>query len=65
MFMALSGVDTLNALTGQMAKHLFQVPTVVCRIDDPTLQEMYEELGIVAISATSLFVRMIENTASL
>ena len=54
VFMALSKTDTRNALAAQMARQLYQVPRVICRIDDPTLQEMYSDLGIVAISATRL-----------
>ena len=53
VFIALTGVDTRNALASQMAKHLYQVPTVICRVDDPTIQSMYNDLGIVAISATT------------
>ena len=58
VFLALSGTDTVNALAAQMAKHLYRVPTVICRIDDPTIQGMYGGLGIVAISATSLVAQM-------
>ena len=58
LFMALSGIDTLNALAAQMAKHVYRVPRVICRIDDPTLQSMYGSLDIVAISATALVSQM-------
>ena len=54
VFVALTGMDTRNALASQMAKHLYRVPTVICRIDDPAMQNMYNNLGIIAISATIL-----------
>ena len=54
VFIALSGSDTKNALAAQIARHVHQIPTVICRIDDPAMQEMYTNLGLVAISATTL-----------
>ena len=54
VFMALSGSDTRNALAAQLARQVYGVPRVVCRIDDPTLCEMYKGLGLIAVSSTSL-----------
>ncbi len=54
VFMALSGSDTKNALAAQLARQIYGVPRVVCRIDDPTLCEMYEGLGLIAVSSTTL-----------
>ena len=65
VFMALTNVDSRNALAAQMAKHVYQVPTVVCRIDDPTLQNMYQGLGIVAISATTLVTNLALKAANI
>ena len=59
IFMALSANDTRNALACQIAKHIYQVRVAVCRIDDPTLQKMYSDLGLVAISATALISQMV------
>ena len=53
VFMALSDIDTINALAGQIAKHIHKVPRVICRIDDPSRQEMYNDLDMVAISSTN------------
>ena len=58
VFMALSDSDTRNALAAQVARNIFHVPTVVGRIDDPVVQEMYSDLGIVAIGATTLVTEM-------
>jgi trk system potassium uptake protein TrkA len=62
--MALSSVDTRNALAAQIAKNVFQVPTVVCRMDDPDLKTLYNELDIVAISATTLATQQIMEAAT-
>ena len=54
VFMALSGSDTKNALAAQLARQIYGVPRVVCRIDDSAMCEMYEELGLIAVSSTNL-----------
>ncbi len=50
IFIAVSGRDTQNALASQIAKHIFEVPTVICRMNDPDRKEMYDSLGLTAIS---------------
>ena len=57
--LALSGSDSQNALVGQLAKHVYHVPTVICRIEDPTAQRMYTELGLEAVSGTSLMTQAV------
>ena len=64
VFMALSDSDTQNALAGQIAQHTFSIPTVICRIEDPSLQEMYAELNIVAVSAVNLITGMVVDAAN-
>ena len=59
VFLALSDSDTENALVGQLAKHIYHVPTVVCRIDDPAAQAMYADLGLDAVSGTALVTRAV------
>ena len=59
IFIAVSGRDTRNALAAQIAKHILEVPTVVCRMNDPTRKLMYEELGIVTISPTNLVTDLV------
>ena len=54
VFMAVSDKDARNALAAQIAKDLLRVPTVICRINDPTRREMYSQLGLVAVSAADL-----------
>ena len=49
MFLALSTDDHTNVMLAQEAKHLFDVKTVICRIENPELNEMYCELGLTVI----------------
>lgn len=63
VFMALSDNDTINALAGQIAKHIHKVPRVICRIDDPSRQEMYNDLDMVAISSTNFVTQTIIDEA--
>lgn len=65
VFIAVSGRDTQNALAAQIAKHIFEVPTVICRMNDPDRQSMFQELGLEAISGirplTDLMIKATRN----
>ena len=52
VFVAVTQGDNRNVLAAQIAKHIFNVPRVLCRIYDPIRQEMYQELGILTTSPT-------------
>ena len=64
VFMSLMRNDSDNILAAQVAKHEFNVDVVVCRVDDPDLQSMYEEMGLITIGATSLLVEVAVQTAT-
>jgi trk system potassium uptake protein TrkA len=51
-FVAVTPGDNRNAMASQMAKHLFGVRKVVCRIFDPIREEMYRSLGMETIGPT-------------
>ena len=51
LFMALSDDDHQNLLLAQAATHLFNVGTVVCRLDHPQLQETFAEIGLNVVGA--------------
>ena len=51
-FLALSEDDHQNILTCQIAKHIFNVDKVVCRLDNPQLQQLYSELELEVVSPT-------------
>jgi trk system potassium uptake protein TrkA len=58
-FVALTQGDNRNIMASQIAKHIFNVPRTVCRIYDPLRRDMYEELGLEAISPTTLFAQIL------
>ncbi len=51
-FVAVTQGDNRNVMAAQMAKHLFGVPRVVCRIYDPIREGIYHKLGLETISPT-------------
>lgn len=53
-FVAATQGDNRNVMAAQVAKHIFGVPRVVCRIYDPIREEMYRGLGIRTISPTKV-----------
>lgn len=46
LFLALSTDDHWNALAAQVAEHIFNVPKVICQINDPRLQVLYSGLQL-------------------
>ena len=54
VFVAVTQGDNRNVMAAQIAKHIFNVPRVICRIYDPIREEMYRELGIETISPTKV-----------
>ena len=59
VFVAVAASDSRNALAAQKAKHIFQVPRVVCRVGDLARKEMYQTLGLTAVSPTDLTTALI------
>ena len=46
VFLAMSADDHQNILVSQIAKHIFNVPKVVCHVGSPQLQVLYTALGL-------------------
>ena len=59
-FFALTEGDNRNVMAAQIAKHIFNVPRVICRIYDPLRQELYQTLGMEAISPTKIFAELLK-----
>src|SRR3989304_1479969 len=51
-FIAVTQGDNRNIMAAQIAKHIFNVPRVICRIYDPLREELYRTLGLETISPT-------------
>jgi len=58
-FVALTQGDNRNVMASQIAKHIFNVPRVVCRVYDPLRQELYSTLEVEAFSPTTIFAQML------
>jgi len=59
-FFAITQGDNRNILASQIAKHIFSVKRVICRIYDPLRQELYESLGLESISPTIIFADILK-----
>ncbi len=57
-FVAATNGDNRNIMASQIAKEIFHVKKVVCRIYDPIRQSTYNELGLETISPTIIGVNM-------
>jgi trk system potassium uptake protein TrkA len=60
IFIALTQGDNRNVMSSQIAKHVFNVPRVICRIYDPLREEMYAALGLETISPTKIFAQLLK-----
>jgi trk system potassium uptake protein TrkA len=58
-FVSCTAGDNRNVMAAQMAKVLFNVPRVVCRIYDPLREEMYKMLGLRTISPTKVGAKLL------
>jgi trk system potassium uptake protein TrkA len=54
LLMALTEGDNRNGLAAQLGKHIFGVPRVIAKVNDPLRSEAYRALGIETISRTTI-----------
>jgi trk system potassium uptake protein TrkA len=59
VFIAVTQGDNRNVMACQIAKHIYKVPKVVCRIYDPIREEMYRNLGLYTVSPTKLVAKLL------
>ncbi len=52
VFVAVTQGDNRNLMATQVAKYIFNVPKVVCRIYDPIREELYRNMGLETVSPT-------------
>ncbi len=60
-FIAVTQGDNRNIMAAQIAKYLFHVPRVICRVYDSLRKDVYEDLGLEAISPTTVFADLVKN----
>ena len=51
-FVAVTNGDNTNVMAAQVAKEVFGVPQVICRIYDPLREQIYRTLGLETICPT-------------
>ncbi|MEL6407728.1 MAG: TrkA family potassium uptake protein [Chloroflexota bacterium] len=51
---AVTSQDNINLMVAQIASRIFDVETVIARIDDPDREAIYREFGIRTVSQTHL-----------
>ena len=52
MFLAVTDDDNTNILAAQAAQQIFGVGQVWCQISDPSLNHIYEDLGLYIVNPT-------------
>ena len=52
--LAVTDKDNINLMVAQIAKNVFQTPTVLARVFDPAREKIYRDFGIATISPTKL-----------
>jgi trk system potassium uptake protein TrkA len=60
-FIALTQGDNRNIMACQIAKHIFNVPRVLCRTYDPLRRDLFGALGIETFSPTTIFAQMVKD----
>jgi len=60
-FAAVTQGDNRNIMAAQIARHIFGVPKVVCRIYDPIREELYHSLGLETISPTTVGAKLLKD----
>jgi trk system potassium uptake protein len=58
-FIAMAVGDNRNIMAAQIAKNIFNVPRVICRIYDPQHQEIFSALGLETFSPTTILARIV------
>ena len=60
-FVAVTEGDNRNLMAAQIAKYIYNVPKVICRIYDPLRKDVYEAVGLEAISPTVVFANLLKD----
>lgn len=58
-FIAVTNGDNRNIMAAQVAKMVFEVPEVICRIYDPVREDTYRRLGLTTVCPTTTVSAMI------
>jgi trk system potassium uptake protein TrkA len=53
-FIAVTNGDNRNIMAAQVARNIFSVPEVICRIYDPVREDTYRRLGLTTVCPTTI-----------
>lgn len=56
--------DNTNIMIGQLAKEIFNVPTVLVRVSDPQLENTFSDFGLETICPTNLTVAAVNSAVT-
>jgi trk system potassium uptake protein TrkA len=59
-FVAVTQGDNRNVMAAQIAKHIFSIRKVVCRVYDPLREELYQTLGLESICPTVIGAQLLK-----
>src|SRR3990167_819304 len=59
-FVTVTQGDNRNLMAAQLAKHIFNVRKVVCRVYDPIREEIYSGLGLETVSPTIVISNLLK-----
>ena len=65
VFVATTGQDESNLMSCEIANRTFNVPRVIARVNSPKNLRIFREVGIEAVSSTTLIANIIEEDAML
>ncbi|MBQ9022067.1 MAG: TrkA family potassium uptake protein [Eggerthellaceae bacterium] len=65
IFVATTGQDESNLMSCEIANRTFNVPRVIARVNSPKNLRIFREVGIEAVSSTTLIASIIEEDAML
>jgi trk system potassium uptake protein TrkA len=64
LLMALTEGDNRNAMAAQLGKHVFGIPRVIAKINDPVRAEAYRSLGLETICRTVILASALTTAAT-
>jgi trk system potassium uptake protein TrkA len=64
IFVATTGLDDVNLVSCEIANLVFSVPRTIARVNNPKNERIFRQMGIEAVSSTSVITRLIESEAT-
>ena len=61
LLIAATARESVNLMSGQLARHVMRIPLVVCLVKDSNLLPVYENLGIKVINPDGLLMEAIKD----